>query len=81
MKKKKTVSFTVQCEMEKRWVPQFLAMLKYMQQLGSQGSSRTVALYSDGDGDFRPKFKWESKLPSNATPFYDVNGDRTYDAS
>jgi hypothetical protein len=78
--KKKSVTFKIECEMEKRWVPQFLAMLKYMQQLGSQGASRKVTLYSDGDGDFRPKFKWDASLPSNAKPFYDINGDRTYDA-
>lgn len=51
------MKFTIEYEMEDRWVPYFLSMLKYMQYLGSIGASRVVALYSDGDGDFRPKFK------------------------
>lgn len=45
--------------MNARWARQFLGMLKTMQQLGSQGSSREVILYADGDGDFRPKFEWD----------------------
>ena len=72
--------FTIECNMEERWVPHFLSMLKYMQQLGSQGSSRNVTLYADGDGDFRPKFTWDESLPSNVKPIKDVDGDRTYDA-
>ena len=46
------VTFTIECEMNKRWVPHFLGMLKYMQQLGGLGGSRKVSFYSDGDGDF-----------------------------
>lgn len=72
--------FTINCEMEQRWVPHFLSMLKYMQYLGGIGSSRKVSFYSDGDGDFRPKFDWDEKLPSTVEPFYDVDGDRMYDA-
>lgn len=66
--------------MKDRWVPHFLAMLKYMEQLGGMGSSRKVALYSDGDGDFRPKFKWDESLPFDAEPIIDNDGDRLYDA-
>lgn len=66
--------------MDKKWVPHFLAMLKYMQHLGSIGSSRSVTFFSDGDGGFRPKFEWEKGLPANVKPVYDTNGDRTYDA-
>ena len=43
----------------------FMSMLKYMEMLGNNGSSRQVGIYSDGDGDFNPKFKtdieWEAK--------------------
>lgn len=78
--KKSDFEFTVKCKMEKRWVPHFLAMLKYMQHLGTVGSSRNVTLFADGDGDFRPKFEWEKNVPCHAAPVYDVNGDRTYDA-
>lgn len=74
------MKFTIEVEMKDRWVPHFLAMLKYMEQLGGLGSSRRVALYSDGDGDFRPKFKWDGSLPSDAKPFFDNGGDRMYDA-
>jgi len=72
--------FTVTVTMKDRWVPHFLATLKYMQYLGGIGSSRMVSLYSDGDGDFRPQFRWNSRLPSQVDPRSDHNGDRVYDA-
>ncbi len=78
--KEDITEFTIKCSMRTRWVPHFLAMLKYMQQLGGLGGSRIVSFYADGDGDFRPKFEWDSKLPSDAKPIEDNNGDRTYDA-
>ena len=78
--KEDITEFTIKCRMKTRWVPHFLAMLKYMQQLGGLGGSRTVAFYADGDGDFRPKFEWDAALPSDAKPTEDDGGDRTYDA-
>lgn len=72
--------FTVKCRMKSRWVPHFLAMLKYMQYLGGVGGSRMVSFCADGDGDFRPKFEWDEKLPSDAKPIVDKGGDRVYDA-
>jgi len=72
--------FEIKCKMRSRWVPHFLAMLKYMQQLGSLGGSRIVSFYSDGDGDFRPEFKWDKSLQSEAKPVRDDHGDRTFDA-
>lgn len=77
---KDDVTFTITCTMRQRWAPHFLAMLKYMQQLGVWGSSRLVSFMADGDGDFRPKFQWDAALPSEAQPIRDDNGDRTYDA-
>lgn len=74
------MKFTIHCEMKDRWVPHFLAMLKYMQHLGNIGGSRQVGLYADGDGDFRPKFEWDKSLPSDAVAVKDINGDRLYDA-
>ncbi len=63
MKKK----FTITCEMEERWVDHFMSMLHMMQSLGNLGSSRILGFYSDGDGDFRPKFtsdvEWEKVTP------------------
>jgi hypothetical protein len=77
---KPTVKFTIECEMGVRWVPHFLAMLRYMQKLGGMGSSRKVSFYADGDGDFHPKFKWDDALPSDAKPISSRDGDNYYDA-
>ena len=67
------MKFTITCEMEDRWVPQFLGMLEKMEYLGNVGASRRVAFYSDGDGDYRPKFEWDkSSLPE---PFKAVGED------
>jgi len=78
--KSKETTFTITCTMKTRWVPHFLSMLKYMQQLGNLGGSRKVALYSDGDGDFRPKFQWGTTLSDVAVPIEDNRGNRLYDA-
>ncbi len=72
--------FRIEVDMQDRWVPHFLAMLKYMERLGNLGGSREVAIYSDGDGDFRPKFKWRKSLPSDAKPVKDRDGHHFYDA-
>ncbi len=74
------MKFTIKCEMKDRWVPYFLAMLRYMQSLGNLGSSRMVSFYADGDGDFRPKFQWNEDLSSDGKPIKDEDGDKTYDA-
>lgn len=66
--------------MNERWIPHFLGMLKYMQQLGSLGSSRKVGIYSDGDGDFRPKFEWAENLPTPAKEIHDNDGNKLFDA-
>ena len=52
MKKK----FTIICEMEERWIDHFMSMLYMMQNYGNLGHSGILGFYSDGDGDFRPKF-------------------------
>lgn len=74
------MKFKIECEMDERWTSHFLAMLKYMEYLGKVGSSRYVTFMADGDGDFRPKFKWDESLPSNAVARTDKDGDRFYDA-
>lgn len=53
-------SFTINVEMEERWVDDFCSMLKEMERLGDIGSSKFLAFYSDGDGDFRPKFNFDT---------------------
>lgn len=57
-----TVTFTVSVTMKRRWVPHFLGMLRTMQRLGGWGASRPVVFYADGDGDFRPKFEWDTDI-------------------
>lgn len=91
--KSEDVTFTIECTMKERWVPHFLSMLRYMWQLGGLGSSRKVGIYSDGDGDFRPKFKVGGLHIGNLhiggkpikhveiiEPKIDNGGDRLYDA-
>lgn len=51
-------TFTVEVQMEERWIPHFLSMLKKMEHNGDIGHSGTIAFYADGDGDFRPKFNF-----------------------
>ena len=79
-KKHSYTKFTITVTMKNRWIPHFLAMLEYMQQLGGLGSSRMISFYSDGDGNFRPKFEWSDKLSSQAKPMKDNGGNRLYDA-
>ena len=49
-------TFDITVSMEERWIPHFLTMLKEMENNGKAGRSRLIAFYSDGDGDFQPKF-------------------------
>lgn len=68
-------TFNVEVTMEERWIPHFMSMLKRMERLGRLGSSRSVCLFADGDGDFRPEFKADIE-------FYEVQPrvGNTYDA-
>jgi len=77
--KSKEITFTIECKMRERWVPHFMSMLKYMEDLGGLGGSRTVGIYSDGDGDFRPKFKFSIDT-AVVKPKTDDKGNRLYDA-
>ena len=52
------VTGAISYRMKRRWLPHFIAMLKTMQSFGNAGHSGHVAFYSDGDGDFRPKFNF-----------------------
>ena len=67
-----TIKFRLECEMTIKWVPYFLGMLKRMQYLGAIGSSRLIRFYSDGDGNFRPRFEWDSDLPKPVEPVGDL---------
>lgn len=77
------ITFTIKCTMNARWATQFLGMLKCMQKLGSMGSSRMVEFYSDGDGDFRPKFEWDEAtlgIPPALPVLTGTNGNIFFDA-
>lgn len=51
--------FNINVKMEERWIPYFQSLLMTMQSLGIRGSSRLLGFYSDGDGDFRPRFEFD----------------------
>ncbi len=80
----KQIEFNISCSMSARWIPTFLGMLRYMEFLGGLGSSRIVAIKSDGDGDFRPQFRIDRKrldeIFNLAEPRSDNSGNRLYDA-
>lgn len=67
-------TFNIEVTMNERWVDDFCSMLKWMESCGSIGHSSVVGFYSDGDGDFRPKFDIN-------TEFNKVNGYRKEDLS
>ena len=50
-------TFNIEVVMDERWIDYFCSMLKYMEHCGDIGHSSLIGFYSDGDGDFRPKFK------------------------
>lgn len=81
--KSEEITFTIKCSMKQRWVPYFLGMLRYMERLGGLGSSRKVTFYSDGDGDFRPKF-FVDDIPIKETNYkdgiMDDDGNKFFDA-
>jgi hypothetical protein len=70
---------TITAEMEDRWVPQFLGLLKTMEDYGQVGMSRTVSIYADGDGDFHPKFHWDVTVET-AEPHMNNDGNVFFDA-
>jgi hypothetical protein len=75
-----TIDFTINVTMQKRWTPHFLSMLRAMQNYGAIGSSRHICIYSDGDGDFRPRFDWPDNIADEAAPFKNIGGDLIFDA-
>lgn len=62
------INFTIQCAMEERWVASFIKMLESMRYCGNIGHSEYIGLYSDGDGDFRPKFYYDAALQDIGNP-------------
>ena len=71
--------FTIEVEMEERWIDDFCSMLKEMERLGNIGSSKKVGIYSDGDGDFRPKFDIDTEYKT-VLPITNTSCEEIYDA-
>lgn len=55
----KEATFNIRATMNERWINDFCSMLNYMQSCERIGHSSVVGFYSDGDGDFRPKFEFD----------------------
>lgn len=51
-------TFSIDVQMPEEWIDPFLSMLKEMEDNGKAGRSRLIAFFSDGDGNFRPKFQF-----------------------
>ena len=49
-------TFNIEVTMEERWIDDFCSMLKWMEHCGNVGHSSRIGFYSDGDGNFNPKF-------------------------
>lgn len=71
--------FTIEVEIEERWIDDFCSMLKEMERLGNIGSSKKVGIYSDGDGDFRPKFDIDTEY-KKTFPITNTSCEEIYDA-
>lgn len=54
-------TFTIECTMDEQWIPTFMSFLKKLQYNGIVGHTGIVAIMSDGDGNFRPKFRTDEK--------------------
>lgn len=80
MASNETTTFNIKVTMQNRWIPHFLGMLKRMQYLGGIGSSRTVSIMSDGDGDFRPEFEWDIDVELAEPRRESDGGSAHYDA-
>lgn len=83
-------TFIIECTMEERWIDTFCSMLRKMENNGNLGHSEEVGIYSDGDGDFRPKFKgvyynkkekkWKALIKYNKKKYYLGNFENYEDA-
>lgn len=71
----KQVEFSIKVTMNERWVNDFCSMLKWMETCGKIGHSSIVGFYSDGDGDFRPKFEIDCDY-EETKGFWRLDGDR-----
>lgn len=81
------VQLTVKMEVTVAQALALEAMFEYWNNLGSMGSSRNVAFFVDGDGNFQPncKVSFEGEVPKLTDELREkaiseeVDGDRIYD--
>lgn len=66
--------------MEERWLPSFLSFLKELEKNGERGHSEPVGFYSDGDGDFRPKFDFDIEYEEDRPRYISGRTIKVYDA-
>ncbi len=79
LKEDEIVEFDIHCKMNRAWANEFISFLAFMENCGELGCSRNIAMYADGDGDFRPKFSTEYKsIPK--TPCQKADGTLIFDA-
>lgn len=71
--------FSVKCKMNKRWIPYFVSFLKRMESDGNIGHSESIGFYADGDGDFRPKFIFDTTEVDDINPTNKVKPDSMED--
>lgn len=71
--------FTIECEINEQWINVFCSMLKRMELDGNVGHSEVVGIYSDGDGNFRPKFNINTSYRI-VKPRHEDNLKSIYDA-
>lgn len=58
------VTFNVKCTMPKVWASHFQSFLKEMERYGQLGHSGQISFMADGDGNFKPKFKFTKEYES-----------------
>lgn len=79
LKEDEIVEFDIHCKMNRAWANEFMSMLNLMQSFGKRGTSEHIDIYSDGDGDFRPKFDTDFKY-TKRKPYRGPDGDFVFDA-
>lgn len=52
------VTFNVKCTMPKVWASHFQSFLREMESYGQRGHSGQISFMADGDGNFRPRFRF-----------------------
>lgn len=80
------IKLTIEMDVTEAQAITLKEMFEYWTRLGNIGSSRTVAFFVDGDGNFQPNCKITTserihELPEHvlSKAITDVDGDRFYD--